>query len=330
MTSFRLCVLFCAPCFIVGPTDAQALSDERAFERAALPARHSPESSVLVWGDQDGDGLADLYVIGTVGPDRLLGNRGDGQFEDRTELSGLAGNWGTTLALWEDVDGDRAADLLLLSESGALRLYRGSSTGTFFEVSDVSGLTPVPGAASARWIDYDLDGKTDLHLQTSGGAPVFFHASGELLFDRIELPLDGWLEVALPSPFVAPFVSSVGSEVVSGANGSGSLPVTGPPPPTPSAFVAGQPCTQGIADQANQGKCLSASSAPTVGMRYPLTDDFFLDGSGNLDIGGNVEVNGNLVLVESAGGATTEAAVSWLIEMRCRLMKLASCTRTWT
>jgi hypothetical protein len=131
-------------------------------------------------GDYDADGWVDLYAVGgELGQTRLLRNRGDGTFEDRTVAAGVglpgALTCGPTFA---DYDGDGWLDLLVGGHLGTpLTLLRNRGDGTFEDVTAGSGLTSATSNFSSAFGDYDGDGDLDLAVShwasnESFGPPV--------------------------------------------------------------------------------------------------------------------------------------------------------------
>jgi len=116
--------------------------------------------------DIDGDGFDDLYVCQPAGlPNRLFRNRGDGTFEDITELSGLGVLENTACALFADFDNRGRQDVIVVRANGPL-LFRNLDGGKFrarpgafqFENPPRGTFT---GAAIA---DYDRDGWLDIYF----------------------------------------------------------------------------------------------------------------------------------------------------------------------
>jgi enediyne biosynthesis protein E4 len=126
-------------------------------------------------GDYDGDGWIDLYVVrGTVGPNLLFHNRGDGTFEEVGAAAGVALDHslgsGPTFA---DFDGDGKLDLLVLgvgfndSHDGVVTpptLFRNRGDGTFEDVTAAAHLVITRDSYSASFADFDRDGDLDLFL----------------------------------------------------------------------------------------------------------------------------------------------------------------------
>ncbi|PTY06102.1 hypothetical protein DB347_11650 [Opitutaceae bacterium EW11] len=118
----------------------------------------------LAWGDYDGDGWVDLYVVRHTGGSRLFHNNRDGTFSDVTAASGVGNRdgWGMG-ASWVDYDDDGWLDLFVTNR-GRNRLYHNRGDGTFEEVGARAGLDDAQWGAGAAWGDFDRDGRIDLYL----------------------------------------------------------------------------------------------------------------------------------------------------------------------
>jgi tetratricopeptide (TPR) repeat protein/peroxiredoxin len=116
--------------------------------------------------DIDNDGFEDLYVCQPAGlPNRLYRNRGDGSFEDITEVSGLGILENTACALFADFNNDGLQDVILVRSRGPL-LFLNQGGGKFREKPEAFSFANVPqgtftGAAVA---DYDRDGWLDIYF----------------------------------------------------------------------------------------------------------------------------------------------------------------------
>ncbi len=132
--------------------------------------------SGAAWGDYDGDGFPDLYLVNAgplPTPDRpappspraaLFRNNGDGTFTERAQQAGVDHTGLGMGAAWADYDGDGALDLVVTSYGG-IALYRNRGDGTFLERAAAAGLGDFEGFwAGASWADYDRDGWVDLHV----------------------------------------------------------------------------------------------------------------------------------------------------------------------
>ena len=128
------------------------------------------------WGDADGDGWVDLYVVqgggrapSAVPSSRLFRNLGGsgpggrGRFADVTEASG-AGHRGAGMgALFLDGDGDGDLDLYVASY-GPDVLLENDGAGSFRDVSAAAGLSGERWSAGVAAADADLDGDLDLYV----------------------------------------------------------------------------------------------------------------------------------------------------------------------
>jgi enediyne biosynthesis protein E4 len=175
------------------------------FEHFPFERTHQlPEDmgSGAAWGDFDGDGLPDLFLVNFAAPlgvadaqmaasgatDRLYRNRGDGTFEDVTESSGVGVAHRGMGANFVDYDGDGDLDLFVTSY-GENILWENLGDGTFRDVTEQAGLTGEGFWSGSSWADFDLDGDLDLYVcgyvyytPEEPGSPATRAGDGEVPF----------------------------------------------------------------------------------------------------------------------------------------------------
>ena len=164
-------------------------------EAAGVANRRRAKS--VVWGDYDGDGLADLYVSNLGEKNRLYRNTGQGTFVDEAPRLGVAEpNWSFPAWFW-DVDNDGLLDLYVATYTARIenlaasglgrpvnvelqRLYRSTQAGGFEEVSERYGLAEPTATMGANFGDLDNDGYLDFYLGT--GAPQYQSLMPNLMY----------------------------------------------------------------------------------------------------------------------------------------------------
>ncbi|MFT7487179.1 MAG: hypothetical protein ACI9F9_003038 [Candidatus Paceibacteria bacterium] len=119
------------------------------------------------WGDFDGDGLPDLYLVqgggreGSAKPlNQLLRNLGNGRFERVPGAEDTGAGMG---ALFFDLEGDGDLDLYV-ANYGADALFRNDGQGEFVDVSGEHDLARSEWSAGVCAADYDGDGDLDLYV----------------------------------------------------------------------------------------------------------------------------------------------------------------------
>jgi hypothetical protein len=133
---------------------------------SGITASESPEQAAA-WGDYNGDGNPDLYVV-TAGTDVLYRNNGDGTFTDVTSEAGIRGDAVGHAAVWADFNGDQQADLYVANE-GQDMLYLNNMDGTFSQADPaVTGLTEDAASGGVAVADYDGDGELDIFVANDG------------------------------------------------------------------------------------------------------------------------------------------------------------------
>ena len=129
------------------------------------------------WGDYDGDGWPDLFLVNFAAPlgvsdaemaassatDRLYRNRGDGTFEDVTEAAGVGVAHRGMGASFGDYDADGDEDLFVTSWGHNI-LWENQGDGTFRDVTARAGMDAEGFWSGASWADFDLDGDLDLYV----------------------------------------------------------------------------------------------------------------------------------------------------------------------
>ncbi|WP_165249826.1 CRTAC1 family protein [Paludisphaera soli] len=127
----------------------------------------------VVAADLNDDGLIDIYVANDMTPNFLFFNRGDGTFDDATELSGAAFDYNGSAQSGmgvdaEDVDGDGLPELLVTNFAQEYAtLYQNFGNRGFFDNTAFFGLAS-DTMPFVKWgtalADFDKDGWPDLFI----------------------------------------------------------------------------------------------------------------------------------------------------------------------
>jgi hypothetical protein len=141
-----------------GITHRNDVDDEHA-----LANRNLLIGAGVAAGDVDGDGLPDLFFASVEHPAALYHNEGNFRFKDVTASSGIdTKDLATTGAVFADVNGDGALDLIVGTLGGPLKLWLNDGKGHFTDATAASGLDS--GFAVTTLTLADVDGKGTLAL----------------------------------------------------------------------------------------------------------------------------------------------------------------------
>ncbi len=265
---------------------------------AQMPASPQSPSCTLHWGDVEGDTLLEAIALNATGEIRLLRNAGNGNLVDCTQRAGLDDVHGVAQVLFEDFDADRRDDALFILSNGSARLYRAMASGSFEEVGPESGLDS-GGWMSAEWFDYDRDSQLDLLVSAKGGDRLYHNVGGHFR------------------------QSNLGSLLTMGARGG---PSTGMSIGSGSSTSTGSATSiQPTLRRANQiedallpGLHIVATGPPVMGALRPLSDEWYIDGAGQmgirlsgvnpietLDVGGIIRIrSGSLIFPDGSSQST--------------------------
>ena len=167
--------------------------------------------------DLNSDGLDDIYIANSEGPNALYRNEGDGTFTDVASLAkldgqGTVGNGGCAA----DFDNDGFQDLYA-TNYGFSKLYRNNGDGTFADVTSqrMDGHDSPFRSLGCAWGDYDRDGYVDLvvvrHIyeddpeilewpdfSTPLGGVALFHNNGDGTFSEVTALLG---DISIPGEY---------------------------------------------------------------------------------------------------------------------------------
>lgn len=149
--------------------------EDGEFREAATPFAGVDRVAAAAWGDYDNDGRNDLYLC-RDGENRLW-RRGEGGWEDVTEVSASDHPGACAGVAFFDADHDGDLDLFVVNRDGPDELLNNNLDGTFLPLAAAPGAGPsraqgLAGEGASRGLAVsDLDGDRDADILVLGAAP---------------------------------------------------------------------------------------------------------------------------------------------------------------
>jgi len=140
------------------------------------------------FGDYNGDGRPDIYVIVYSADNLLYRNNGNGTFTDIAAAAGVRDpaerDRGMASA---DYDNDGDLDIYIMTGSGRSILYRNDGNNTFSDVTEVAGVNMTGQGQGVTWGDYDQDGLLDLFVAQTAEDNRLFRQNPDHTFTDVTL-----------------------------------------------------------------------------------------------------------------------------------------------
>jgi hypothetical protein len=153
---------------------AQACAANPVLQKTLSGVEQSAVTEGASWGDINGDGVDELFVVNIDKPSVLYQYGADGLFQDHTASSGLP-QLTASSGFFADIDNDNDQDLLVTAiegdpttASGSVRVFFNTGRGTFVEKKNAIAYTYPTAQASLSLADFDNDGFLDVVLATFG------------------------------------------------------------------------------------------------------------------------------------------------------------------
>ena len=133
----------------------------KRVESGALTTMYE-HGSGLAAGDFNGDGHEDLLLLNQCGPTGYYLGKGDGTFDDKSDLMKTLDDGVRSGVAYADYDNDGDTDFFVAFVRRPCALLRQNADGTFTDVAAAAGVGFSAHFGSATFVDFDRDGWLDI------------------------------------------------------------------------------------------------------------------------------------------------------------------------
>ncbi len=150
------------------------------------------QSGGAIMEDFDNDGLLDIAVssVDPTSPMAYYRNKGDGTFDDQSEVAGLTGQLGGLVCYQTDYDNDGRKDIFVargawVSLPVRPSLLHNEGNGRFIDVTAQAGMAMPVNSNAAAWADFNNDGWLDVFVACERQSNRLYRNRGDGSFDEV-------------------------------------------------------------------------------------------------------------------------------------------------
>lgn len=165
----------------IGTAKIQSFTDvSNLLQPNFIPNDKIPSGASAI--DINNDGLVDIYH-----PGRLYINNGESGFVDMLPQSGILERISVFGGAFGDYNNDGWIDIFLEDINEPSPIFKNNGNITFTQVNEETGISMPRLAQGAAWVDFNLDGKLDLFINSDAGENRLFKNIDNNIFNNVSV-----------------------------------------------------------------------------------------------------------------------------------------------